>query len=146
MKGFVFSLDAVVSLLLIASFSVFAIAFMQSFPFSQISGVETALQTSTALQAMRAKGDLDRAVSYAVNGNTLQAQTLLRNALSTLFKSKHKKQLTIKVYDSSMNPIVTIQARSPSSARPLKDSTVSSNVQTFVSGDYYAIVYLQVWE
>ena len=144
-KAFIFSYDAVVALMFIVFFLSFLTYYVNSFSYSSLKNYEITRSADTALNAMIANGKINYAVQKTIQGQSNLAENTLRTELKKLLGKKSKEKITIKVYDSSMNLIYTIQSTYPQRASLSKTKRTYSVNNLFASGDYYGIARLQVW-
>lgn len=146
MKGFVFSLDAVFALMIVLVFSSFAIFSINSYPYSRLAGYEVKRYADTSVQTMKADGTLDTAISRALAGQQNLAENGLRNRLADVYDKKYSKYITVYVFNQAMTQVAKIESAHPKNALPEGQKTVTATSQTYVYGDYNAIITLQVWE
>jgi len=144
-KAFIFSYDAVISLMFIVFFLFFLTYYINTFSYSSLKNYEITRSTNTALDTLITNGKIDYATQKAIHGQTILAEVTLRGELKKIFGKKHKEKITLKIYDSSMNLIYTIQSTYPQKASLSKTKQTYSVNNLFTSGDYYGIAKLQVW-
>ena len=145
-KAFIFSYDAMISLMLIVIFISFTTYYVGSFSYSSFEDYELMRSTDSILKTMIADGTFFSAVQSEQNGNTAQAKASLRQELRRLFGNRHKQKATVEIYDSSMNLVYSIEAYQPQNARISFNEKVIASRQLFSYDDYYGIVKLQVWK
>jgi len=144
-KGFIFSYDAVISLLFIVTFLTFLVYYTNSFSYSSMKDYEVIRETTTALDTLIISGEIQNATELTIQGNQAQAESNLRKQLRSLFGKNHKEKLTIEVYDLTGNRLYLIEASYPQTAHTSKKRVTYSSMNVFSTGNYYGIAKLQVW-
>ena len=144
-KAFIFSYDAVISLLLIVTFLTFITYYTNTYSYSTMKDYETIRNMDTALNTLIASGEIQQAVQQTIIGNSIQAKANLRQSLQEIVGKKCKAKLTIEVYNSAGARIYLIEAQYPEKAHTSKKKTIYSTSNIFSTGDYYGTVKLQEW-
>ncbi len=144
-KGFIFSYDAVVSLMFVVFFLSFLTYYVNSFSYSSMKDYETIRSMDSVLNTMIADGSMSSALHQEIQGNTAEAQQLLKQKISTLLGKKFKAKITIYAYDSSGNVVYKIESAYPSYARASKNRKAYSVNSFFSAEGYYGIASLQTW-
>ncbi len=143
MKGFVFSLDSVIALLILFSTLAVAVTVMNT-SYSSLKHYEVYRYSLSILKTLKKEGFLSSQASALVNGNQNQAESFIRQKLRSVFPKGLRERITLYVYNGSQY-VDSYSVTNPKKAYPGKQDTIISSRVSFVFDDYEAIAVLQVW-
>jgi len=144
-KAFIFSYDAVISLMFVVTFLAFLTYYIGTFSYSTMKNYEILRGLTTALDTMISNGKITQATQQEIQGNNYLAKRELRDELRRLFGKKGKHKITIEIYTQTGSLAYEIESAYPEYARESKKKNTYSVTNIFSTGDYYGIAKLQEW-
>jgi|GEM_PF-5263027 len=144
-KGFVFSVDAVISLLLLLTALSGIYMILESTPYSRLPKYDEFMRSSSVLNVVKNDPRFGQVLDNAIAGNSNQATRLLRNLVKEASGKKKRTRVELKVYNSTAE-VAVVKASYPANKQPSTSDSVSAVSKTFVyEGEYYGTITLRTW-
>ncbi len=144
LKGFVFSADAVVALLLVVAAFTVLTALTENMPYSRLYQYDQHYYLESVAGTVKHHPLFQDVVSSVLDGRVNRARSRLRSLLRNVGGSQTALSAEVRVYNET-GQVGSVRASWPANRWPGPTDTVATATVTFAYGDYVGTVKVFSW-